>query len=416
MFLEEGNVSRYAASRYEAWEELPEVARWFTLTRGGEPHKMQMRLHQLMPGRLYVVPHPYRKDGVELREGEVLSRNRELGRRLGLAADRQGDEVFQIYRDLYDALRGIIQIPVRYAEMEAPRLGHWRATIGWLLELAWAMYDPANDQAQAYARGAADVLAKERFVRDAGKVHALEKTARAGSVHDARGRRNPGRLPFILWSADDLLRERQGVTRIISRKIDERAYVIAGLLDQIFSVVKQCDRMVGQMLQNRALLQDGLRILSVSAADRLEKTAKELGAIHARPFGPHAFRRTVRDLNSAAEALRKGNKAVARDFLQRCQRAMKILAAQRRLEEVLVTLSSFKTGRRTLPLSDAKRLGAILKTTSDDLSVSDAEKGFENPVLSHVLPHLDAAGACLAIEPVDVPSVYDALKRATDPF
>lgn len=391
------------------------VRRWLSVSRDGNVFKFQFELEELLPGRLYIVTHPYRNGDLILREGEVLSRNLELSERLELDPKRQGDEVFLVYPDIYDALRGFLQIPRQYERVELPRLAAWKQTLRWVLELVWAMYDPAVDREAEMKHTAGAVVNCEALVRNPLKMKARDKMIGV-SLKDRLGRRNPGRLPPIFWSAEDLLKARGQFMRIIGRRIDERAWAAAEYLDRVFYLIDDCQRMVSQMLRNRVMKEEGSDILARSAAKRLLETADIIGSVHVRPFGPHAFRHTARDLREAAQLLKERKVPEARQRLERCVRAMELLRWQRRLEEVIVALSAFKDGKHTLPPEDLRKLIEEVAIIETALSEPGREEGFTHPILPTVLGHLlEVRKELSEIEP-DLKCVYEGLKQATDPF
>lgn len=284
-------------------------------------------------------------DGFDpVQPGNVLVRNLELGRTLTKKHKGVKERnTFVVYQNIYDALRGLRAIPHQYDRVEIGRIQGWQKTLQWMLEASWQLKDASSDTVKAYQNVGADTVAKESSVRDPNKVTARERTRNAASITDSRGRKNPGRIPPLLWSSSDLLAKRQGAVRGISHRIDARVYALACYLDSLMRMRDRYEIMVAHLLGSGVLRGKctAPRILS-AMADRLRQSADDLRLVNVEPFVGYCA--AVADLlTHAAESLQSGNVNAARDHcLHRAQIKLYLMDARRELEEILSAMASYR--------------------------------------------------------------------------
>ena len=286
--------------------------------------------------------------------GSVLVRNLELGRKL--KSKNHGVDpksVFVVYEHIYSAIRGLRAIPGRH-DVEVRRITEWQRTLRWMLQTSGQLKDASASAVKAYQEVGQKTAAHEAMVRNPAKVKALERMRKATSVTDSRGRKNPGRIPPLLWSSSDLLARRQSAARGISHRMDGRIYVLVCYLDRLLRIRDQYETMVGNLLGS-GILRGKCTVRNALEAmiDRLRRSARELADVHVQPFGGN-FLNIAGCLKNAADCLELGQLSDTRRHLETVQSKLYLMDARRELEEVRSTLASyFDSGVH--PSSEARR-------------------------------------------------------------
>ena len=283
------------------------------------------------------------KSGVRFERGSVLVRNLEFGRKLAAKnSEVKATDACIVYRNVYDALRGLRAIPPQYGRVEVKRIEAWQKTLRWMLMASWSLKDASDDAVAAFQDAGRLAADKEALVRDPTKVKVRERTQKAASVTDARGRKNPGRIPPLLWSSSDLLVQRQSAIRGISHRIDMRAYVLTCYLDRLLRIRGQYEVMVANLLGSGILRGKCTAPGTLKAMEqRLQKSAVAPGRVRARPFAS-AFSRVSVLLVEAAGFLSAHLFVKALEKLKAAQSILYFVDASRELEEILSALASYR--------------------------------------------------------------------------
>ncbi|OGL66747.1 hypothetical protein A2856_03205 [Candidatus Uhrbacteria bacterium RIFCSPHIGHO2_01_FULL_63_20] len=358
--------------------------------------KAKLKVEVILDGVLYVVAQDvkHRSDGVDLRVGNVLSRNLKNG------SKEKSDIRFSTYRTVYDALRGLSDVRGSYEWVELPRNRRWNDTLRWMLHASFGIATASVDQQDAYQQAGLAATGENLGVRDDGKVRALQRTHAASRLTDGAGRFNPGRLPLILWSAIGLLEKRLQDVHHIGRFMDKRVYLLTLYLDQIHRLTRDCEAYVKRVHDASPVFsrpaggraaETTLEQAARKEARALVKGAGVLARIHARPFGPRSFRHIANDLKEAASHLNAGVYGEAHGCLSRVLRSITLLKEMWQMQQILTTLHLVRSRKFVPPARDMERLKLELDALVDRIDRDDLDHDFETPIVVDAVSHLKDA-------------------------
>lgn len=357
--------------------------------------KAKVKVEVLLEGVLYVVVDDRKEpaEGVDLRRGNVLMRN--------LKSSPGAIKRYSLYKQgVYQALRGISDVKGRLTEVELPRNRRWHDTLRWMLSVAYGVRTASADQVEAYKRSGLEAANENLLVRDEGKVVALRRTLSATSLTDSRGRLNPERLPLILWSAADLVDQRQRDIRCVGRYMDRRAFVLTCYVDELVRLVDGCEGYVRRLHDDAALFdraRGGIAAEQERArkakreAELLGKGAKVLSGVVARPYGPRSFRHIAKDLQDAGSNLRVGVYGEAHGLLHRVLRSIALIKVMWRMQQTLTVLHYVRSRKLVLAGRDVERLKAVIEGYVKSLDRDDIDHDFEMPVAADAVTWLEGA-------------------------
>jgi len=410
------------------------ISRALTLIKDKEEPSvfMNVKLEVLVNGVLYLVLED--RDG--LRRGNVLSKNRQLTKKHGGSEERPLSHCFICYDNVNDARRGIGRLDGTYRLLEIPNLREWQDRLDWIMQRSWTLHRVGDEEQQRYAWFAAQTVEEHRSVRDERKVHALQKTRATVSILDRLNRRNPGRIPLMVSSADLSLVRRTQAVRGIGRRMEWRGVVLEAYIDRLRAKCREIQRAVQQKLSSDSVFSEKRTPRTVRlCSERMSAYSEHLRTLGARPFS-RAFEHAAADLGQAARYLheaaeeRSGDKIEqAKGLLHRVYRSMRMLEFHWRLEEVLVVVAAAHHRGKELSGSElvlaTEELASIHSRLNahEELTGEPFEHGFERHILPRVLPLVhQARGALMNVRHgksngTSYTSVaYGHLKAACAPF
>ncbi len=359
--------------------------------------------------------------------GEVWSRNLELTENGGGNLHIPASHRFQRFRlGLYPALRTLTRLPRKYVDGEIPILTRKREQIHWLLTVAYRLRRHDAEQEELFERKAGELARSFGSVRKREKVVAKARLQKAAKVHDPRGVRNPNRLPLLFWSSDAQLDACIRGDRLIARKLDFRAIVLADYLEQMLSLLRLIDRAVCDKLMNRKLFEDGDSHLAITSAAKMRRFAQDrLRQIHIRPFR-RSITHIADELLACANALEMGRLDEAKSLLRQSHRSIVLTTEHhRRLEGVLMVVSDVRQFGVPLHAYEMFDLIELLRNTERALQERETitgeflEEGFSRKVLPKVISHVREARAAIEDNLRNggkMDDAYDHLKAACEPL
>ncbi len=262
--------------------------------------------------------------------------------------------------------------------------GNWHL---WHVLLDWKTMSPA--ERRVYETICGNLAEQLTGVRNPHKVLAHERTLRATSVIDSRGRTNPvSRQALHAWAAHEI-ELRDGDIMQIAMRIDMRKARLIEAIERNMDVLRRAYeslRLVAQATANieRPEQATGMR-------EQLPKLAARLRKTHDLPWR-HVSRRTAQDLVWAANRLKPGrnfNVGIAIGHVERGRKSIRQLRKYRELADFQLATSLALARRPRNPeeiqylFGELVRYRASIKTTVDD--------EFRNPIMARVRSATDRA-------------------------
>lgn len=251
-------------------------------------------------------------------------------------------------------------------------------------------------------------------VQDGVKIEAKNFLAFGSDPYDSLHRLNGTSRMLVLNAAVDRLERRiDFLDYLLGVKFNRRALELYGLLDQVWHArtltLRETESMLVQFQRPRTITARWAH----KAAARLDICATMLDNVHVAPFGTNSFPHCIRDLNSAANALRDERYDSAREALDMVTRSLELLSLQLQLEQNLLMVSSYI--HRDVQLNP-EELGAFARSL-DNAAVAlrrdpPFDRGFETPIVTAIGTRLDSAvQICLKGE-WDGSPLYEDLSEA----
>ncbi len=398
----------------------------------------EVRVEVLVNERLYVVC----EDTGSLRRGNVLSRRMDLTvKEFGtIGAGIAASHCFMVFDGVNHARRGLGRIDERYKKVESPELSEWQKQLNWMMRKAWTLHRDTETGVNEYRVVGGALQLRHGSVRNAKKVDALKKTAKATSLKDSLGRRNSGMAPLLTMNAEDKLAARAEDIRGIGRHMTWRESVLENYIDQLRVKCLEIQGAVEHRLVSDTVFgSKGTPVNLRLSADRMVAYADLLLTLNARPF-TRALAHASEDLQTAAmhmklaanipktERLYDVNVEYAKEFLRRVYRSMRLLEYHWRLEEVLVIVAEAFHRKATVGsdqldkcIEEVGEVHRLLKL-DDEFTKEPLDKGFKWKNLPQVQTYLEIA--FLAIEQQDADpknfihatTAYEYLKAACYPI
>jgi hypothetical protein len=358
-------------------------------------HKVTVRAIILVNSAFYIASEDVVTDGgkVLARRGDYLWRNLELTRRKGFDPDVLEDQCFARFTSIYTLHRGAKRIPIEYEWVRIPKNLRQHRTIRHLMQVTWTLHKASPEGVEEYVTSVSALEGELVPTRNGHTRAAGAKMFQAKSVTDRRGRKNPGRLPPLHWSAMMQLDQRDGQMRCINVRMNKRALVAAYYLDQILKSEGDLDDAVVQLIEaHPELPTDEARRRDLRNAERLERYAAELRQRPARP-SQRSWVRAADDLEYAARCLRIPGLGDWREPLRRVHNSRTLmLGAHRRLEEVLFTVARVRHAKDvTLSQEELIALASELEAIEVDDLRPDLEVGFKTKPVAKAEPFVRRA-------------------------
>lgn len=354
------------------------------------------------------------KKKFDIQKGAVLVRN--------VRSDADGCEYYMVFNGgIYDALssQGLHAPDGMYRD--CLKVVAFQSSIDWAIRQSWVLGSRSStEDLNEYARRVASVAKGLARSSDEHKVEAQAEALLGSDPHDRLGRVNMPAREGYLWSAKRELDERIRTDRHIQPCMSARYWALIELADSAWVLKGNLENAV---LEQMAYLDSELTVATrtaIARAGRLLAVAATLRSVSLAPYSRRGFPRNADDLDEAAKALREGRYADARESLDKCRRAFKMMDARRKLEEMRSTASRVWKARAVLRKADIANLDADINVVIAMLHEDGKplDRGFKNPVIvPKVLPQLEAArAAARSAEGYQAKKVYKALKAAPIPL
>lgn len=406
--------------------------RALVLTRNGDPPVKidRMRLIVLVNYCLYLVP----ENAHGLKAGQVLWRDMSLTLRRGGSREDPATHQFKAYYDLNHARRAAALIEPSYRDVEDAKLREWLQTLDWMVRTSWSLHRVGEEEQLNYEWVAEQLAQTHARVRNDHKVQAQRRSAQAGSITDSIGRRNPGRIPLIVFASERQLRKRLHEMRGISRRMSWRQVVLEHYIDSLREITRTISRSAQHRVESPQLFGSARTTGTVrKEADRMQAEAERLRSLVGRPFSRN-FNRVADNLDSAAVQMREAAEHLngqlmgpVADELQMIYRSTKLLEYHWRLEELMVHTSrmahngtpDLSPGQQLMWEDELARIHAAL-VRPDPVTQKLWDTGFRRRMTRRVTSQVQLAKARLmqpdAAGGPDIVQMHEHLKEACSPF